>query len=85
MMPNLGSLGIYPPGPVAFRPTLTGGLALSESNTLISDQKSLVKRYLKDVLKNKALIRKSWNENQRINDPSSMRPPVVKLLFSLKT
>jgi hypothetical protein len=37
--------------PVAFRPTLKDGLAFSENNTLISNQGSLVKRYLKDVLK----------------------------------
>jgi len=32
---------------VAFRPTLTDGLALSENNTLISNLENLVKKYLK--------------------------------------
>ena len=50
-MLSLGSLKVSPARPVAFRPTLTDGLALSENSTFISNQESLVKRYLKDVLK----------------------------------
>jgi hypothetical protein len=40
---------------VAFRPTLTDGLALSENKTLISKQESLVKRYLKGGLKSETI------------------------------
>jgi hypothetical protein len=39
--------------PVAFRTLLTDGLALSENSPLISNQESIVKGYLEDVLKSK--------------------------------
>jgi hypothetical protein len=50
MMLNRGNSWASPARPVAFPPTFAGGLALSESTTLISNQESIVKRYLKDVL-----------------------------------
>jgi hypothetical protein len=50
---------------VAFRPTLTDGLALSENNTLISNQENLVKRYLKMFYRIKRYEEISERQNRK--------------------